>query len=155
MIEMSRSGFNEDQVRFALRQLAFRRLIETPHAHFREVEVSDREPAEQFHYRATSIGIYHIRYWITSFGFLDATAIDTPIFESSVRGEVFSLAGSFDIRDRYRKADLFRKYLETQWHLSNINVIYFDFGSLVHSQDENFDAVKDFIQREFGQHPRR
>jgi GTPase SAR1 family protein len=149
--EMARSGFSEDQVRFALRQLAFRRLVETPHAHFREVEVSDREPAEQFHYRATSIGIYHIRYWITSFGFFDATAIDTPIFDPLTRGDVFSLAGSFDIRDRYRKADLFRKYLETQWHLSNINVTYFDFISLLRSQDENFDAVKHFIDREFGQ----
>src|SRR5262249_1434735 len=51
LTEMATSGYNEDQVRFALRRLSLRRLIETPHAHFREVQVSDREPAEQFHYR--------------------------------------------------------------------------------------------------------
>jgi hypothetical protein len=69
--EMAPCAFNEDQVRSGLRHLAFRRLIETPHAHYREVPVSDREPAEQFHYRTTSIGVYHLRYWITSFGFLE------------------------------------------------------------------------------------
>jgi GTPase SAR1 family protein len=153
--ETATCGFSEDQVRFALRHLALRRLIETPHAHFREVPVSDREPAEQFHYRTTSIGVYHIRFWITSFGFLDATSIDTPIFDASVRGEVFKLAGSFDIRDRYRKADFFRKYLETQWHVSNINVNYFDFVSLIRSQDANFDAVKHFIEKEYVQKSKR
>jgi hypothetical protein len=145
--EMAPCAFNEDQVRSGLRHLAFRRLIETPHAHYREVPVSDREPAEQFHYRTTSIGVYHLRYWITSFGFLDATSIDTPIFDASTRGEVFQLAGSFDIGDRHRKADLFRKYLEAQWHLANINVNYFDFISLIRAQDSSFQAVKHFIDR--------
>jgi hypothetical protein len=112
--EMAACAFNDDQVRAALRHLAYRRLIETPHAHFREVSVSDREPAEQFHYRTTSIGVYHLRHWVTSFGFLDATSIDTPIFDAFTRGEVFKLAGSFDIGDRFRKTDFFRKYLEAQ-----------------------------------------
>lgn len=147
LAEMATCAFNEDQVRSALRQLAFRRLIETPHAHYREVQVSDREPAEQFHYRTTTIGVYHIRYWIATFGFLDATSIDTPIFDSTVRGNVFDLAASFDIRDRYRKADLFRKYLEAQWHLANISVNYFDFVSALGSQGESFDEVKGFIDR--------
>lgn len=148
MTETAPCAFNEDQVRMALRHLAFRRLIETPHAHYREVPVSDHEPAEQFHYRTTSIGVYHLRYWMASFGFLDATSIDTPIFDASVRGEVFRLAGSFDIRDRYRKADLFRKYLEAQWHLANINVTYFDFISLIRSQESDFETVQHFIDRE-------
>src|SRR5262249_40504159 len=39
MTEMAACSFNEDQVRSALRHLAFRRLIETPHAHYREVPV--------------------------------------------------------------------------------------------------------------------
>jgi hypothetical protein len=145
--EMATRGYNEDQVRYALRYLALRRIIETPHAHFREVKVSERECAEQFHYRATSIGIYHIRFGMGSFGFLDATSTDTPIFDGSVRGEVFNLAGSFEIRDRYRKADIFRKYLEAQWHLANINADYFDFVSAIHSQDSTLEAVKQFIDR--------
>jgi hypothetical protein len=58
------------------------------------------------------------------------------------------LAGSFDIRDRYRKAESFRKYLEAQWHHVNINVNYFDFISLIRSQEAGFEAVKHFIERE-------
>jgi hypothetical protein len=145
--DMALCGYNEDQVRFALRNLALRRLIETPHAHFREIPVPDSEPPEQFHYRATSIGVYHIRFWIGDFGFLDATSTDTPIFDASVRGEVFASAVSFDIRTRLRKAELFREYLETQWHLSNITVNYFDFNAAIRSQEGSFDAVKQFIER--------
>ena len=62
--EMATCGYSEDQVRLALRYLALRRIIETPHAHFREIQVSERESADQFHYRTTSIGIYHIRVWM-------------------------------------------------------------------------------------------
>jgi hypothetical protein len=57
--EMATCGFTEDQARSALRHLALRRLIETLHAHFREVPVSDREPAEQFHYRIIYWGLSH------------------------------------------------------------------------------------------------
>jgi len=145
--DMALCGYDEDQIRLTLRNLALRRLIETPHAHFREIQVSDSEAAEQFHYRATSIGVYHIRFWIGDFGFLDATSTDTPIFDAAVRGEVFTLAASFDIRERLRKAEVFRGYLETQWHLSNITVNYFDFQTAIRAQESTFEAVKQFIAR--------
>jgi hypothetical protein len=67
---------------------------------------------------------------VGDFGFLDATSTDTPIFDASVRDDIFELAPSFGIRDRLQKADAFRKYMETQWHLSNINVNYFDLISV-------------------------
>lgn len=72
MNEMTQHGYVEDQIQHALRRLAKKRLIETPHAHYRELPVEDHEPPEQFHFRATSVGIYHIRYWTGSFAFLDA-----------------------------------------------------------------------------------
>ncbi len=71
--EMNGLGFNDEQIQFALRRLAVKRLIETPHAHYRELEVADNEPPEQFYFRTTSIGIYHLRFWMGSFSFLDAT----------------------------------------------------------------------------------
>jgi GTPase SAR1 family protein len=60
--EMSLFGFIDLQARHALRQLAAKKLIETPHAHYREIPVAETEPPEQFHFRATSVGIYHLRY---------------------------------------------------------------------------------------------
>lgn len=145
---MALHGFNDDQVRHALRRLALRRLVETPYAHYREIKVDDREPAEQFHFRATSIGIYHIRFWMGAFGFLDATSTDTPIFDAASRDEVFKLANSFDIGDRYRRSDCFRKYLIGQWYTGNIEANYLDLASIFQMQDSTFEAVQRALQRE-------
>jgi hypothetical protein len=145
--EMATHGFNDDQVRHSLRRLALRRLIETPYAHYREIKVPDREPPEQFHYRATSIGIYHVKFWMGSFGFLDATSTDTPIFDAAARDEVFKSANSFDISDRYQKTDCFRSYLDSQWHLSNIDANYLDLTAIFQLQNSTFTAVERFVER--------
>jgi GTPase SAR1 family protein len=109
MAAMNSHSYTEDQVRYSLRRLAAKRLIETPYAQYRELEVPDNVPAESFYYRATSIGIYHVRFWMGTFSFLDATSTDTPIFDSATRGDVFELAGSFEILDRYKKSVVFRQ----------------------------------------------
>jgi GTPase SAR1 family protein len=145
--EMARLGFVEEQTRHVLRRLAKMRLIETPHAHYREIQVDDHEPPEQFHFRATSIGIYHIRYWSGSFAFLDAVSTDTPIFDEDARAAVCECASSFEIDKRYLKANTFRKYLETQWHLANFVTNYYDFVSLVKSQDDSFTSVAHAVER--------
>lgn len=147
MIELARHGFVEDQVRNNLRRLAGKRLIETPHSHYRELPVDDHELPEQFHFRATSVGIYHIRYWTGSFAFLDAVSTDTPIFDQESRDQISRLAPSFEIAERYRKADCFRKYLENQWYLSNFVASYYDFISLMQSQEESFHSVKQVVDR--------
>jgi hypothetical protein len=147
MAAMNSHSYTEDQVRYSLRRLAAKRLIETPYAQYRELEVPDNVPAESFYYRATSIGIYHVRFWMGTFSFLDATSTDTPIFDSATRGDVFELAGSFEILDRYKKSVVFRQYLEQQWHLANIAASYFDFSSMLRSQEQSFHAVEKFINR--------
>lgn len=139
--EMLKLGYAEEQTNSSLRRLSSKRLIETPYAHYREVPVEDGTKAGEFHYRATSIGLYHIRYWAGSFSFLDAMAIDTPIFDEAVREAVAADAGSFSISRRLRKASAFRDYLESRWHLANIDVPYLNFPSLLASQRESFEMV--------------
>lgn len=146
MVEFARHGFVEDQIRNALRRLATKRLIETPHAHYRELQVDDRELPEQFHFRATSVGIYHVRFWTGSFAFLDAVSTDTPVFDQESRNQISMFASSFEIADRYRKADCFKKYLENQWHFSNFGVNYYDFISLMQSQEDSFLSVKQVVE---------
>ena len=145
--EMQKFGFIEDQTRHALRRLAAKRLIETPHAHYREITVPDKEMPDTFYFRSTSVGLYHIKFWAGSFAFLDATSTDTPIFDNSVRDIVMKRAASFDIQDRYERATSFRSYLENQWHFSNISATFFDFSQLLKSNEDGFDAVKKFIER--------
>lgn len=145
--EMARHGFVEEQIRHAIRRLATKRLIETPHAHYREIPVDDHEPPEQFHFRATSVGVYHIRYWSGSFAFLDAVSTDTPIFDEETRAEVSKRAASFLIEDRFLKASSFKKYLETQWHLANFAINYFDFVSVLTTQEDSFRSVGNVVDR--------
>lgn len=147
LTEMSYNGFIEDQIRNSLIVLSHKRLIETPHAHYREIEVPDHEYPEQFHFRVTSIGIYHIRYWSGSFAFLDAVSIDTPIFDEEARDKISKLSASFSIRSRHEKAVCFRKYLEERWHMCDFSANYYDFPSLISSQNYSFLSVERFIDQ--------
>jgi len=145
--EALRIGFIEDQTRSALVVLAKNRLIETPHAHFREVEVASDTPSDTFFYRVTSVGLYHLRHWIGTFAFLDAMAIDTPVFEAEIREFIHQKAGSFQIADRFEKANSFRDYLERQWYAADIALQYFDFAEILKAQSRSFDEVFNFTQR--------
>jgi len=153
--ELAKHGFVRQQVRTALLRLAAKLLIETPHSHYRELEVPETEPPEQFHFRATSSGVYHLRFWTGSFAFLDATSTDTPIFDEATRTEIAGLAASFDISDRLRRAISFRAYLEAQWHLANIGAGYYDFGGLLQTQSDSFASVREVVARGAGSHGRK
>ena len=139
--EMLRHGFIEDQTHSNLRKLASKRLIETPYSHYRELSVPEAESPQQFYYRATSIGLYHVRFWIGSFSFLDATSTDTPIFDESARADIASLASSLEISGRLKKATTFRDYLESRWHHANFDSSYFDFPNVVAGQNYGFELV--------------
>jgi GTPase SAR1 family protein/predicted type IV restriction endonuclease len=140
--EMLRLGYSGEQTAVSLRRLASKRLIETPYLHYKEVPVPDSVNSADFHYRATSIGLYHVRYWAGSFAFLDAMSIDTPIFDEAVREAIVADAASFDIARRLRKATAFRDYLESRWHLANVEVGYFNLVTLLSSQGTTFETVR-------------
>jgi hypothetical protein len=82
---------------------------------------------------------------MTSFGFLDATSTDTPIFDEGVRDAICQVATSFEIGDRLRRATLFRSYLEDTWNRSNINTAYLDFVALIKNQEASFESVQRFL----------
>lgn len=148
--EMQKYGFDADQARSAIRKLAERRLIETPHSHFREIPVEPTTPPDTFHFRATSIGAYHIRSWAGSFQFLDATSSDTPIFDEDTRAKISRLAPSFDIKDRLEKVKAFRDYLETSWYELPSTPAYYDFPGVLKNQADSIANVERAIQRPSG-----
>lgn len=88
-----------------------------------------------------------MKFWTGSFGFLDATSTDTPVFEETTRQSICDLAPSFDIKDRFKKALEFRDYLEWQWFESHLHTSYYDFPSIVQLQSRTFDAVAGSIKR--------
>lgn len=144
--EMKTSGFIDEQVRHSLKRLASKRLIETPHGHYREIKVSDQVLPDEFLFRATSIGIYHTRFWMGSFAFLDAMCTDTPIFDLAARELIFELASSMTINDRLKRTETFKGYLEAQWSAANISKPYLDVVSILSSQEDSFASVRRAVE---------
>lgn len=145
--EIAKQRFVPEQIAMAARRLASKRLIETPHAHYREIPVPEEEGIEGHYFRATTIGIYHIRHWCGSFAFLDAMSIDTPIFSEKHRMDVVKEAASFRIDHRYERTLAFRSYLEEQWNLANIAADYYDFPGVLRSQEGTFESVRGPAER--------
>ncbi|MBV6815936.1 hypothetical protein ACE15N_16085 [Xanthomonas campestris pv. passiflorae] len=145
--EIAKQGFVPEQISMSARRLATKRLIETPHAHYREIPVPDEEGIDGHYFRATTVGIYHIRHWCGSFAFLDAVSIDTPIFNEKRRIEVVKEVASFRIEHRYQRTIAFRSYLEEQWHLANIAADYYDFPEVLKSQEVTFESVQGPAER--------
>lgn len=143
--EFQRLGFLDEQISQALRRAAVGRLLETPHSHFREIPIKENDSPFGFNYRATSIGIYHIRYWCGSFAFLDAMSTDTPILNDSDRKIIFGLASSFAIKDRLRKATTFRSYLENCWNSAAFSVNYYDFRAITEVNSRDFDSIERLV----------
>lgn len=143
--EMLAQGFSEDQTRWAIVRLAEHRLITTPHQHYREAAVAVDEKPDNFYFRATTIGAYHVRNWLSTFGYLDAMSTDTPIMSEVVREKIFQVASSFEISDRLTKAEKFRDYLQSCWLDSRLTPAYFDFSSILPLGEQSFEAVRNAI----------
>jgi len=145
--ELAKQRFVPEQISMATRRLASKRLIETPHAHYREIPVPEEQGIDEYYFRATTIGIYHIRHWCGSFAFLDAMSTDTPIFSEKHRMDVVKEAASFRIEHRYEKTLAFRSYLEEQWNLADIAADYYDFPGVLKTQDGTFESVRGPAER--------
>lgn len=148
--ELLMQGFVDEQITHALRKLARNRLIETPHSHFREIEVADGVSTSEFSYRATSAGIYHVANWMCTFSYLDAVSIDTPIFNERSREIIFSYAASLGIDDRVDKARAFLEYLTNQWLATELSPSYFDFLDVSRRHSISFEHVRKSLRKKRG-----
>lgn len=137
--ELIRHGFANHQTASALRILAQKKLIETPFSHFKELETYDGPSG--FNFRATSVGLYHLRQWAYSFSFLDAVSTDTPIFDDATREKISRLAESLEIRERAVRAGAFKEYLLQQWFAAGFEASYFDLPAMMETQRDSFDKV--------------
>lgn len=72
--------------------------------------------------RITSLGAYHIKRLPSTFTYIDAIIVDTPIFakDSSWNKNVFSMG------DRVARVVSFKEYLDTEWSKMNTDGSYFD-----------------------------
>ncbi|MGP2408318.1 hypothetical protein V2A84_01605 [Yersinia sp. 2553 StPb PI] len=145
--EMQILGFIPSQTENALRKSTNKKLIETSQRFtFEEDETGlIGEMPEKF--RATSIGQYHLKRWISDFAYLDAMLFDTPIFNPEIINGMRSSCESFNIEDRFRRATAFKEYLLSAWQKLVNKPSYFDISELLKMGDSSFENVKRVINK--------
>lgn len=94
------AGFSQEQIGSQLERAFNKRLLD------RSSEADDNAC------RITSVGSYMYRKMISSFSYVDAMIVDTPITVVSVRSKIRSVRS---ILDRLDRATVFRDYLNDQW----------------------------------------
>ena len=92
--------------------------------------------------RATNLAIYHLHYLIKSFTYIDAIIIDTPVFDSSIRGDITNV---INIEHRINRAIIFKRYLDEQWIKSNITSNYFNWKTFSKSLSCDIDRIANRI----------
>ena len=89
--------------------------------------------------RVTNSGIYHLRFLLNSFTYIDAIIVDTPILDESFKGK---LLNETNIEKRLERASIFKSYLDEQWSLSNIKSKYFSWQSYSTELEQDIERIK-------------
>ncbi len=92
---------------------------------------------QELQIRATNLAIYHLHFLIKSFTYIDAIIVDTPILDSTYRGNI---PNTMNIKNRIDRAIIFKEYLDKQWEKSNITSNYFNWQQF--SGDLSYDIKK-------------
>jgi GTPase SAR1 family protein len=145
--ELKSHAFLEDQIRGALRRLTNKRLLETTERITFEEDLLGLVGDMPEGFRATSIGVYHLRRWAGTFAYVDAMITDTSIFDTAVYDAILKDLDSYDIGHRYNRAVLFRNYLTETWTASGLRPTYFDWMTSVRAGAQTFDSVSAAVQK--------
>ena len=145
--ELQNYSFTEEQTRNAIINCINKKMIE------KEDRVTFTEEGtsasiDSSNYRVTSIGMFHIQRWIGDFAFLDAMLFDTPILDSTARDRIRKHIQSKNMYDRHERAAIFKEYLIAQWNEIVEKPIYFDFCSVLESQQFSFDQALAYVRRQ-------
>jgi hypothetical protein len=89
--------------------------------------------------RATNLGIYHLRFLINLFTYVDAMIVDTPIFDDNIRIQIHNYA---KINERLTRAELFRTYLDNQWTNAGLKSSNFDWMTFSHELKHDIETIE-------------
>jgi hypothetical protein len=115
-------GFTAEQVDMALIRASKHKLIEAVAR--KELDIEHPLPNA---FRATSVGAYHVERLCKFFAYIDATVIDTPIFDNYFNSEIYDVEV---FEDRAKRAELFQRYLDEQWQKLSAKNTYFNWSSV-------------------------
>jgi len=92
--------------------------------------------------RVTNLGIYHLRFLIHSFTYVDSVIVDTPILDELFKGEILN---EINIEKRLDRAISFKNYLDKQWDIANITSTYFSWKTYSSELNEDIERIKNKI----------
>lgn len=132
-------GYTSNQVDSVLNFSYTRKLFETS-------QKGDQLDVQNSHLqiRVTNSGIYHLRFLIQSFTYIDSIIVDTPILTESFKGQ---LLNELDIGKRLERATIFKNYLDEQWKLSSIVSKYFSWEVYSAELSEDIDRIKERVMK--------
>ncbi|MCH7973692.1 MAG: hypothetical protein IH949_07385, partial [Bacteroidetes bacterium] len=84
--------------------------------------------------------IYHLRFLINSFTYIDAIIVDTPIFNESFRARILN---RMNIEERLDRAVIFKDYLDKQWNESKLISNYFNWEMYSNELLNDIERIKD------------
>lgn len=132
-------GFTPTQIDSILNYAYAKKLFETS----QKGDVLDMKNSD-LQIRTTNLAIYHLRFLINSFTFIDAIIVDTPIFDSSLRVSILNV---MNIEERLERAIIFKEYLDKQWSLSKLNSNYFNWIMCSNELQTDIDRIKDRLKK--------
>lgn len=141
----NQGGFNKEQIENALRRATNKKVIEATERITFEEDTTGLIGDMPSAFRITTSGAYHFIKWSSSFAYLDAMVFDTPIFDGALLTKLQKNSSTFDISERLERTMDFKKYLQSMWDNSQINVPYYDFPTLMVSGQTSFDSVTRFL----------
>lgn len=146
--EMQNNGFTLEQISSHIQKLTRRKLIEAAERRLLETtqEIHERGLPDSF--RITTLGAYHLKRWISDFGYLDAVSFDTQIFDDELRSSMINNVNDDRLGARYERAISFRNYLDATWEMLHAKP-YFDWNEVKLHSISSFSRVERIL-RDYG-----
>ena len=126
-------GFTPTQINSAIARALQKNLIET------EARRTEEDEAQPKSFRATTVGIYHVKRLIKQFTYVDAMIVDTPILDEAVRGKITNVER---IDERLNRAIIFAGYLDRQWEKVNQKGLGFNWENVSKELKINVENIR-------------
>ncbi len=133
-------GFTTDQIVSALDKCLRFKLIES---HDKLGATGENAHVKNF-YRVTTIGSYYYRRLISTFSYIDAMIVDTPIVDSGYRA---AIGTAQSIQERLDRVEKFRAYLDDQWRPLQAGGIEFEWQDSSSELHANITRVRSRLTR--------
>lgn len=95
--------------------------------------------------RITNSGVYHLRFLVQSFTYIDSIVVDTPILSDLAKEKILN---EMNILKRLERATSFKNYLDEQWRLSDIKSRYFSWEAFSSELYMDIERIKERLGTE-------